>query len=258
MEPGVRKLKEILFDLFGEINLQLLNYEKVKSDTPISLPIEIKIEDLGTTYLKKYRKVHNMEIHKESLVGIINGMWANALGKGGIIPIEARLFPSSTFLDLKLTGMQGDVMKESMNVAKTNAWALTPTKTQSKLLKIFELTKIQGLHIHCPEGAVPKDGPSAGGAITLALYSLLTNQKISNTVSMTGEINLQGRITAIGGLDSKIMGSMRAGVKTVLYPKDNQREFDEFIEKYSSALDLSEMSFHSIETIQDAIKLAII
>ena len=185
-------------------------------------------------------------------------MWANALGRGGIIPIEARMFPSSTFLDLKLTGMQGDVMKESMNVSKTNAWALIPTKQQAKLLKQFESTKMQGLHIHCPEGAVPKDGPSAGGAITLALYSLLTNQKIKNTVSMTGEINLQGRITAIGGLDSKIMGSMRAGVKTVLYPKDNQREFDEFMDKYSSALDLSEMSFHSIETIQDAIKLAIV
>ena len=258
MEPGVRKLKEILFDLFGEINLQLLNYEKVKPNTPIQLPIEIKIEDLGTTYLKKYRKVHNMEIHKEPLIGTINGMWANALGRGGIIPIEARMFPSSTFLDLKLTGMQGDVMKESMNVSKTNAWALIPTKQQAKLLKQFESTKMQGLHIHCPEGAVPKDGPSAGGAITLALYSLLTNQKIKNTVSMTGEINLQGRITAIGGLDSKIMGSMRAGVKTVLYPKDNQREFDEFMDKYSSALDLSEMSFHSIETIQDAIKLAIV
>lgn len=258
MEPGVRKLKELLFDLFGEINLQLLNYEKVKPDTPIQLPIEIKIEDLGTTYLKKYRKMHNMEIHKEPLVGTINGMWANALGRGGIIPIEARTFPTSTFLDLKLTGMQGDVMKESMNVSKTNAWALISVKQQSKLLKQFESTKMQGLHIHCPEGAVPKDGPSAGGAITLALYSLLTNQKINNTVSMTGEINLQGQITAIGGLDSKIMGSMRAGVKTVLYPKDNQREFDEFMEKYGSSLDLSEMSFHSVETIKDAIKFAIV
>jgi len=258
MEPGVRKLKEVLFDLFGEINLQLLNYEKVQPDTPISLPIEIKVEDLGTLYLKKHRKVHNMNIHKEPLIGTINGMWANALGKGGIIPIEARLFPSSTFLDLKLTGMQGDVMKESMNVAKTNAWALTSAKQQAKLLKQFEKTKNQGLHIHCPEGAVPKDGPSAGGAITLALYSLLNDKKISNTVSMTGEINLQGRITAIGGLDSKIMGSMRAGVKTILYPKDNQREFDEFMEKYSSALDLSGMSFHSIETVQDAIKFVIV
>lgn len=258
MEPGVRKLKEVLFDLFGEINLQLLNYEKVQPDTPISLPIEIKVEDLGTLYLKKHRKVHNMNIHKEPLVGTINGMWANALGKGGIIPIEARFFPSSTFLDLKLTGMQGDVMKESMNVAKTNAWSLTPAKQQAKLLKEFDKTKNQGLHIHCPEGAVPKDGPSAGGAITLALYSLLNGKKINNTVSMTGEINLQGRITAIGGLDSKIMGSMRAGVKTVLYPKDNQREFDEFMDKYSSALDLSEMTFHSVENIQDAIKLAIV
>jgi len=257
MEPGVRKLKETLFDLFGEINLQLLNYEKAKPDTQIQLPVVVNIEDLGTKYLKKYRKVHNMSIHKEPMIGTINGMWANALGKGGIIPIESRFFPSSTFLELKLTGMQGDVMKESMNVAKTISWSLLPTERQVELIKQFEETKNQGLHIHCPEGAVPKDGPSAGGAITLTLYSLLMNKKITNTISMTGEINLQGRITAIGGLDSKIIGSMRAGVKTILFPKENQREFDEFHKKYSSALDLSDMKFHSVETIHDAIKLAI-
>ena len=257
MEPGVRKLKEILFDLFGEINLQLLNYEKKHDDDVIELPIEVKVEDIGTKYLNKYRKINETKIHKEPSQGIINGMWANALGKGGIIPIEVQYFPTSTFLDLRLTGMQGDVMKESMNVAKTIAWSLLDKKRQKKLLKEFEDTKLQGIHIHCPEGAVPKDGPSAGGAITLAIYSLLSMQNIHNEISMTGEINLQGCITAIGGLDSKILGSIRAGVKKVLFPVDNKHDFEEFEKKYKDTLDLSQYSFHPVSHIDEAIDLAI-
>ena len=99
----------------------------------------------------------------------MNGLWANSMGMGGIIPIETYFFPSSTFLDLKLTGLQGDVMKESMNVAKTLAWKLTDDERKVKLLEKFEKDKLQGIHIHCPEGAVPKDGPSAGTAITVAI-----------------------------------------------------------------------------------------
>ena len=256
MEPGVRKLKEVLFDLFGEINLNLLNFTNNDDENEmIELPIVIKIEDFGTKYLKKQRKVSDIKIHTEPLVGTINGMWANALGKGGIIPIETRHFPASSFLDLKLTGMQGDVMKESMTVAKTLAWTLTSVERQKELTTYFEETKNQGLHIHCPEGAVSKDGPSAGGAITLTIYSLLNNIKIKNTISMTGETNLRGRITAIGGLDTKIIGSMKAGVKTILFPKENQEDFDEFMEKYKDVLDLSEMTFHPVDTIQEAMKI---
>ena len=252
MEPGVRKLKEILFDLYGEINLVLLN---PNTDNDIELPLTIKIEDLGTTYLKKQRKVSDIKIHKEPMVGIMNGMWANALGKGGIIPIESRFYPASSFLDFKLTGMQGDVMKESMTVAKTLAWSLTPKERQEELIKQFEATKNQGIHVHCPEGAVNKDGPSAGGAITLSMYSLLNNIPLDNTISMTGETNLRGRITAIGGLDSKILGSMRAGVKTVLYPKENSDDFNEFLEKYKDVIDLDEMTFHEVDHIDEVMKI---
>ena len=151
--------------------------------------------------------------------------------------------------------MQGDVMKESMTVAKTLAWSLTPKETQEKLIKQFEESKNQGIHIHCPEGAVSKDGPSAGGAITLSMYSLLNNKPIDNTISMTGETNLRGRITAIGGLDSKILGSMRAGVKTVLYPKENNEDFKEFLEKYKEVIDLDEMTFHEVDHIDEVMKL---
>ena len=109
-------------------------------------------------------------------------------------------------------------MKESMNVAKTLAWSLTDDNQKKELIQMFESTKCQGLHIHCPEGAISKDGPSAGTAITVAIYSLLNNKKIKKDIAMTGEINLQGDVTAIGGLETKIIGGIKSGIKTFLYP----------------------------------------
>jgi ATP-dependent Lon protease len=246
MEPGVRKLKEVIFDLYGEINLELLR--NCAADT---IPIVIKIEDLETKYLKKYHKIQETKIPEKSGIGIINGLWANALGKGGIIPIETMLYPCSGFLELKLTGLQGDVMKESMNVAKSLAWGLTPLARKKELIAEFEETKCQGLHIHCPQGAVSKDGPSAGTAITVAIYSLFNKRTISNTIAITGEINLQGKVTAIGGLDSKILGGIRAGVKRFLYPKENHREYVEFMEKYGGKSCVDGIEFIEVSTIED-------
>ena len=117
LEPGVRKLKEILFDLYGEINLEILKSDNSNQE----MPIQITKENIDKKYLKRYHKVNAKKIHKESETGVINGLWANSLGQGGIIPIQTLFYPCSTFLDLRLTGLQGDVMKESMNVAKTLA-----------------------------------------------------------------------------------------------------------------------------------------
>ena len=253
MEPGVRKLKEVLFDLYGEINLELL---KSVDDTR-EIPITITIDDLDTKYLKKYHKMNETKIPCKSEIGIINGLWANALGKGGIIPIETMFYPSSSFLELRLTGLQGDVMKESMNVAKSLAWNVTPLARKKELQRHFDETKCQGLHIHCPEGAVSKDGPSAGTAITIAIYSLLNDRKIKNTLAITGEINLQGQVTAIGGLESKIMGGIRAGVKTFLYPEKNQRDYDDFMEKYSEKPFVKDIEFIAINNIEQGLKYAL-
>jgi ATP-dependent Lon protease len=187
----------------------------------------------------------------------MNGLWANALGMGGLIPIEAQFRLATNKLDLKLTGMQGDVMKESMSVALSLAWTKTPKNRQKELLTEFSDTSLQGIHIHCPEGAVPKDGPSAGTAITVALYSLFNNIKINNKVAITGEMSLQGRVTAIGGLDLKILGGIRAGVDTFLFPKENEKEFNDFKEKYGEKDIVNGISFHMIETIDEALKLAL-
>jgi ATP-dependent Lon protease len=242
LEPGVRKLKEVLFDLFGEINIQILKGKQ------LSVPIHIQIEDLETNYLKNYIKINEKKIHEESTVGVINGLWANALGKGGIIPIEIVKAPSTTFLDLKLTGMQGDVMKESMNVAKSLAWKLTEESIKNTYQ---EANKSTGLHIHCPEGAVSKDGPSAGAAITTAIYSIINNLKIKNDLAITGEINLQGFVTQIGGLEMKILGGIRAGIKTFLFPHENIPDFEKIKEKYEVTKILENITFVPVKNIHE-------
>jgi endopeptidase La len=249
-EPGVRKLKEILFEIVGEINLSIL-----KENKQYEIPINVTIDDIRNKYLKDRHEIKNKKIHKIPTIGLINGLWANSLGKGGVLPIEAKLFPSSTFLELKLTGMQGDVMKESMNVAKTLAWSLLEKEKMKELAKDFEETKLQGVHIHCPEGATPKDGPSAGTAITIVIYSLLSGKKIKNEIAITGEICLQGHVTAIGGLDLKILGGIRAGVKTFLYPKENNKDFNDFYEKYSGKEILNGIQFKEVEHINEVINL---
>ena len=177
------------------------------------------------------------------------------MGQGGIIPIEARLFPSTSFMDLKLTGLQGDVMKESMTVSKTLATTLVETSILKNKVKEMEETKIQGIHIHCPEGSVPKDGPSAGTAITCVLYSLLTERKIKNTIAITGEINLQGCVTAIGGLDLKILGGIKGGVKEFIYPKENEKDFKTFMEKYGEKDFVQGIQFHPVENINQVLTL---
>jgi len=229
LEPGVRKLKEILFEIVGEINLDILK----NFDTTYNIPINITIEDIKTKYFKDKQEIKHKKIHNENKIGIINGLWANAQGKGGVIPIQTTWRPSETFLHLHLTGMQGDVMKESMNVALTLAWNLTEINKRDVILYQQKLTSsFNGIHIHCPEGATPKDGPSAGTAITTTIYSLLNNKKIKYNIAITGEITLDGKITEIGGLDLKFLGGIKAGVTEFLYPKENQKDYDNFIKKY--------------------------
>ena len=252
-EPGVRKLKELLFEIIGEINLRCLH------NTPSGqLPIELTYEDIQNIYLKDKRPVRIKMRHEKPMIGVINGLWANGIGQGGIIPIEVDYYPCDSRLDLRLTGMQGDVMKESMNVARTLAWSLLDEKAMIQLNKTFAKTKNQGIHIHCPEGAVPKDGPSAGAAITVAIYSRLVSRPIRNDIAMTGEIDLKGCITAIGGLDLKILGGIRAGIKTFLYPQENTREYSDFMEKYKDDPLLEGIQFHSVSHLSDVIEKVLV
>jgi ATP-dependent Lon protease len=145
-----------------------------------------------------------------------------------------------------------------MNVAKTLAWNLTNTETKKRLLKHFEETKCQGLHIHCPEGAISKDGPSAGAAITTAIYSLFNEIQIINNIAITGEISLNGEITEIGGLDNKITGGIRAGVKTFLYPKANSRDFQDWKKNNPNNAQVESIEFHEVSNIQEVFDYAFV
>lgn len=245
-ESGVRKLKKILFEIVSEINLNLLTYDVS------NIPIILTKDDVKLKYLKDIYEIKCTKIHSTPNVGVINGLWANSLGNGGIISIEANIFPCNNLLELKLTGSQGDVMKESMNVAKTLAWKLTKPKQQTSFLNKIKKSKQQGIHIHCPEGATPKDGPSAGTAITITLYSLFNNKRIKNDLAITGEINLQGKVMEIGGLELKILGGINAGVKTFIFPKQNNHDFIKIKDKYTNII--KDIIFIQVDNINDVLE----
>jgi ATP-dependent Lon protease len=149
-------------------------------------------------------------------------------------------------------------MKESMMMAKTLAWRLATQnykKNTTDWIKKVASTKLQGIHIHVPEGATPKDGPSAGTAITVAMYSLFTNKRIKHDVAITGEMSLQGRVTAIGGLPLKILGGIRAGVKTFIFPSENKKDFEDFLEKYKNKPEIKNIEFLQVDTIEDVLNV---
>ena len=146
-----------------------------------------------------------------------------------------------------------------MNVAKTMAFNLLTKNQQTKLREKMEEKKQLGIHIHCPDGATNKDGPSAGTAITMLIYSLFTNKKIKNTIAITGEMNLQGKVTAIGGLDLKIIGGIEAGVKEFIYPEENHEDFEKFLEKYEKRKEILEgITFHKVSEVQEVMKLVFV
>jgi ATP-dependent Lon protease len=251
-ESGVRKLKEILFEIVGEINLDVLK----NNDKDYEFPIKIIKDDIKNKYFKDKRELIITTVPEESLVGFANGMYATSLGNGGTLPIHAKFFPSENFLELKLTGLQQDVMKESMHVALTVAWNLTDDKRKKTLRKLYDGENNKyGINIHPGDGSVQKDGPSAGGIITLVIYSLLNDIPIKAKMAMTGEIQMSGDITAIGGLNYKIIGSIKAGVKEFIYPKENKKDFNEFYEKYKDDQILNDIKFYEVEHISQALDL---
>jgi len=209
-EAGARKLKEKLYEIYREVNLIYL------SEGSSIFPFEITKEFLYKC-LDPTDKITIKRINNKPQIGVINGLYATSYGVGGITLIQISKLYGSNHLELKLTGQQGDVMKESMSVGKTVALGLIKSELTNEILEGEKFT----LHIHCPEGGTPKDGPSAGVAITICLLSILTNLKINNKIAITGEIDLRGKVLAIGGLESKIDGGKMAGCEEVLCPIDN-------------------------------------
>ena len=165
------------------------------------------------------RRYHDDSLVKEPLIGVVNGLAWTSVG-GEILEVEANVVEGSG--KVELTGNLGDVMKESAKAA------LSYVRSRAGQLGIeTDFYKTKDIHIHFPEGAVPKDGPSAGIAITTAIVSALTGIPVRRDVAMTGEVTLRGRVLAIGGLREKTMAALRNGVTTVLIPADNEKDLTE-------------------------------
>jgi ATP-dependent Lon protease len=252
LEPGVRKLKEKLFEIVGDINLEILK----NIFNECEFPIKITIDDIKNKYFKEKREVIVRKVPEHGIVGYANGMYATSNSIGGTLPIHAKFFPSESFLELKLTGLQQDVMKESMHISLTVAWNLTSDERKKEIRNLYDGDNNKyGINIHPGDASVFKDGPSAGVTITTVIYSLLNNIPIKAKFAMTSEIQLDGSLTAIGGLKYKILGSIKAGVKEFIYPKENKKDFDEFYEKYKDNEILDGIKFHEVEHISEVLGL---
>jgi ATP-dependent Lon protease len=220
-EGGVRKLKEKLLEIIRELNLR-----RIRGDKKYNIPININNTIIDDILDHNNKLLHN-KTHTKSAIGIMNGLYATAVGIGGLTRVECFRTVCDRKYELELTGQQGDVMKESVKVARTIATNLLPDDIKTKLKEEMEETGPFGLHVHCPEGATPKDGPSAGGVMTLTILSQLSGVPIKNNVAMTGEIDLNGTIRAIGGVYSKLQGAKNAGCNLVLLPKDNEKDLNQ-------------------------------
>ena len=253
-EGGVRKLKSLLYSVVRELNIANLVNSKI-DERVVDFPFTVNLDNIKT--LLKHKMERDPEkINTEPKSGIVNGLYAGSMGVGGVLPIEVVFIPSSKPLELKATGHLEKVIKESTEVACSLAWNHLDQETKDNYLTVWKKKPV-GFHIHCPEGAIPKDGPSAGAALTLAIYSLLTNRKIRHDVAMTGEINLQGQVMPIGGLEEKLEGAKRAGVRLALLPKENQKHLDKIYERNPSLFDKT-FKVEILENFNDVIKHALL
>ena len=197
-----------------------------------------------TDFLGK-AKYTETKAEKENQVGLCTGLAWTEVG-GVILPVEVAVLKGKG--NLLLTGQLGDVMKESGRAA------LTCIRARSEKLKIDEkFYEENDIHVHFPEGAVPKDGPSAGITMTTAIVSALTGKKVRADVAMTGEITLRGKVLPIGGLKEKSLAAYREGIYTVIMPKANERDLDEIAPEVKA-----KMKFIPVETIDEVLKVALV
>ena len=219
-EAGVRRLQRTIGKVVRKSAVQMID-EGVES---ISVSAEKLGEFLGAP------RFHYEKAGKKPEIGVVNGLAYTVVG-GDTLQIETTIMPGTG--QLELTGSLGDVMKESARAAKSYV------RAHAHELGIAEdFYKTMDIHIHVPEGAVPKDGPSAGVTMTTALVSALTGIAVRQNVAMTGEITLRGRVLPIGGLKEKLLAAHRAGIDTVLIPRENLKDLEEVPQNVRSAIEI--------------------
>ena len=235
-EAGVRQLERTIAELCRKAAKRLVDSDKKRR---IVITKDNLKDFLGP------RKLLPESIDEEDEIGVVNGLAYTDLG-GDLLKVECAVLEGTG--KVELTGKLGDVMKESASAAVSYVRSIAK---DYGIPQDFYRTK--DIHIHVPEGAVPKDGPSAGVTITTALVSALTGLPVRRDVAMTGEISLRGRVLPIGGLKEKTMAAYSAGVKTVLIPIDNERDLVDI-----DPLARENMTFVPCKTINDVLKVAIL
>lgn len=234
-EAGVRQLEREIGAICRKATREIYEGNKKK----------VQVTDRN---LEKYAGKEKYAIHMantEDEVGIVRGLAWTSVG-GDTLEIEVVVMPGKG--ELVLTGQMGDVMKES---ARTGISYIRSISSAYEVpVKFFEEHDI---HIHIPEGAVPKDGPSAGITMATAMFSAITEKKVRADLAMTGEITLRGRVLPIGGLKEKLLAAKNAGIKTVLIPKENQRDIEDFSEEITNDLEILPVS-HMDEVLKEAIR----
>ena len=231
-ESGVRSLERCCAEICRKADMQLLQNPEIKRITVTGSNLEAF---LGM------RKYLPDRLPSEDQVGLVTGLAWTSVG-GQVLEVEVNVMPGTG--KLELTGNLGDVMKESAHAA------LTYIRANAQKLGIAEdFYKVKDIHVHFPEGAVPKDGPSAGVTVCTALVSALTGVSVRRNVAMTGEISIRGRVLPIGGLKEKTMAALRHGITTVIIPKDNEKDLEEIDQTVRKALNF--ISVQSVNAVLD-------
>jgi len=236
-EAGVRNLKREIINICRKIAREVVEKDIKK--------FNLKASDLEK-YLGKAKFRPEKSRKADGKIGVVNGLAWTAVGG---VTLDVQGVDTAGKGDVTLTGTLGNVMKESASVAMTYVKA-NLKKYPPKDENFF---KDRAIHLHFPEGATPKDGPSAGITITTAIVSVLTNRKVRQDIAMTGEITITGDVLAIGGVREKVIGAHRAGIKEVILPEDNRVDTDEIPDELKST-----MKIHFAKTYDDVSKLVFV
>ncbi|HOJ94363.1 MAG TPA: endopeptidase La, partial [Fervidobacterium nodosum] len=231
LEPGVRELEREIRSVVRKATL-----DAIKTGKKIVISPEKVTEYLGPSKIKDEDKL------EKPMIGVTTGLAWTPNG-GTTLYIESTLIPGNG--GLIITGQLGDVMKESVRIALSLARKIVGDEYAEKFTK-------NDIHVHVPEGAVPKDGPSAGVTITTALVSVVKNIPVRNDIAMTGEITLRGRVLPVGGIKEKVMAAYRKGIYHVILPKKNEVD----IEKVPEVV-RTKMKFTFVETIEEVLEVAL-
>lgn len=275
-EAGVRKLKEKYYDIFRELNVrEISGVLATPSNNDLNMTPEL-VDNILSAH-------HKIEIDRPLAtprIGVVYGLYATGMGIGGLTIIQVSRKHADHGGILLCTGKQGDVMMESMKVALTLACSLVPESVlrewglfpgqiaQSSSTNATDNNVPTGMggltepakpapapkwsfHIHVPDGATSKDGPSAGCAITLGLVSLLLGRSVRNDISMTGEVDMLGNVLPIGGLDAKITGSAQAGIREIMVPRRNAKDLLRIQERTPEIC--AGVVIHLVDTIQEVL-----